>query len=179
MLAQASLETNSNSPNMILLDVQTGQTEAIAKTITDENLPVLDDIPIVTMRVQNIAGKSVNAIKQDTSSKVKQWILNHEFRVTYRDSLIASESLEQGKWTSEITQTELIPISISDNFADDAKVNLGDKLSFNVQGVLLNTFVGSIRTVDWSRMQMNFSIVFQRRIGRCTPVSCNYYQCPK
>jgi len=169
LLAQASLETNSNSPNMILLDVQTGQTEAIAKTITDENLPVLDDIPIVTMRVQNIAGKSVNAIKQDTSSKVKQWILNHEFRVTYRDSLIASESLEQGKWTSEITQTELIPISISDNFADDAKVNLGDKLSFNVQGVLLNTFVGSIRTVDWSRMQMNFSIVFPKGVLEDAP----------
>jgi putative ABC transport system permease protein len=169
LLAQASLETNSNSLNMILLDVQTDQKEAIAKTITGNNLPVLDDIPIVTMRVQSIAGKPVNAIRKDTASSVNGWILDHEFRVTYRDSLIASEILEQGKWTSGVEKTDLVPISISDNFAKDANVKVGDKISFNVQGVLLNTVVGSIRTVDWSRMQLNFSIVFPKGVLEDAP----------
>ena len=31
---------------------------------------------------------------------------------------------------------------------------------FNVQGVLMETVVGSIRKVDWSSMQVNFSILF-------------------
>jgi len=169
LLAQASLETNSNSPNMILLDVQTEQKEAITKTISENNLPVLDDIPIVTMRVQSLAGIPVNAIRKDTASRVNGWILNHEFRVTYRDSLIASEILEQGKWTTEVEKTDLVPISISDNFAKDANVKVGDKVSFNVQGVLLNTVVGSIRTVDWSRMQLNFSIVFPKGVLEDAP----------
>ncbi len=169
LLAQASLETNSNSLNMILLDVQTEQKEAIAKTITENNLPVLDDIPIVTMRVQSLAGLPVNAIRKDTASSVNGWILDHEFRVTYRDSLIASETLQQGKWTAEIKKTDLVPISISDNFAKDANVKVGDKISFNVQGVLLNTVVGSVRTVDWSRMQLNFSIVFPKGVLEDAP----------
>jgi len=169
LLAQASLETNSNSLNMILLDVQTEQKEAITKTITGNNLPVLDDIPIVTMRVQSLAGIPVNAIRKDTSSSVNGWILDHEFRVTYRDSLIASETLEQGKWTTEVGKTDLVPISISDNFAKDANVKVGDKISFNVQGVLLNTVVGSVRTVDWSRMQLNFSIVFPKGVLEDAP----------
>ncbi|MBK5193044.1 MAG: ABC transporter permease [Flavobacteriaceae bacterium] len=169
LLDQASLETNSNSPNMILLDVQTEQKEAIAKSITENNLPVLDDIPIVTMRVQSLAGIPVNAIRKDTASRVNGWILDHEFRVTYRDSLIASEILEQGKWTTEVEKTDLVPISISDNFAKDADVKVGDKISFNVQGVLLNTVVGSIRTVDWSRMQLNFSIVFPKGVLEDAP----------
>ena len=169
LLAQASLETNSNSLNMILLDVQTDQKEAISKTITGNNLPVLDDIPIVTMRVQSLAGVPVNAIRKDTASSVNGWILDHEFRVTYRDSLIASETLEQGKWTTEVKKTDLVPISISDNFAKDANVKLGDKISFNVQGVLLNTVVGSVRTVDWSRMQLNFSIVFPKGVLEDAP----------
>src|SRR5690606_38331992 len=38
----------------------------------------------------------------------------------------------------------------------------GDQVTFNVQGVLLNTVIGSIRRVDWSRMQMNFSVVFPK-----------------
>ena len=160
LLAQASIEGQSSSPNIILLDVQTEQKDAVINSISDQDLPLLDDIPIVTMRVNSINGKLVNEIRQDSTSKINRWILNHEFRTTYRDSLVASETLQEGKWTSSVTSTALIPISISDNFAEDAKVKIGDLIIFNVQGVLLNTVVGSIRTVDWSRMQPNFTIVF-------------------
>jgi len=169
LLAQASIESQANSPNMILLDVQSDQQEAVAKTIRTNDLPVLDNIPIVTMRVQNIAGKPVNEIRKDTTSQINGWILNHEFRVTYRDSLIASESIESGEWTAEAGDINPVPISISNNFAEDAKVGVGDKLVFNVQGVLLNTVVGSVRTVDWSRMQLNFSLVFPKGVLEDAP----------
>ncbi|HEY9185415.1 MAG TPA: FtsX-like permease family protein [Salegentibacter sp.] len=160
LLAQASLEAEADSPNMILLDVQSEQQEAVAGTITDNKAPLLDNIPIVTMRVQRIKGKSVNEIRQDTTSEVNRWVLNHEFRTTYRDSLISSEFIEQGEWKPATDHQGDIPISVSNNFAEDAKVGLGDQVTFNVQGVLLNTRVGSVRNVDWSRMQPNFSIVF-------------------
>lgn len=160
LLDQATLESSDESPNMILLDVQSEQKDAVASTIRNNDLVVINDIPIITMRVQSIKGRNVNEIKSDTTAGINRWVLNHEFRVTYRDSLMASETLEKGEWISQITENELVPISISDNFAEDAKVGIGDRLTFNVQGVLLNTIVGSIRTVDWSRMQMNFSIVF-------------------
>ncbi|QYA27211.1 FtsX-like permease family protein [Gramella sp. MT6] len=160
LLAQASLDEQANSPNMILLDVQTDQQEKVAQTINSQQLPVLENIPIVSMRVESIKGRSVNEIRDDTTSRVNGWILDHEFRTTYRDSLIDSEVLEQGEFIGEKPQSEIIPISVSNNFAEDAKVSVGDKVNFNVQGVLLNTVVGSIRAVDWSRMQLNFSIVF-------------------
>jgi len=160
LLAQASLEEQTKNPNMILLDVQTGQQEAIAKTITSKNLKVIENIPIVTMQVENLKGRSVNEIREDSTSNVNGWILQHEFRTTYRDSLISSEELEQGEWVRTNPEDGTIPISVSNNFAEDAKVAIGDKIDFNVQGVLLNTVVKSIRTVDWSRMQLNFSVVF-------------------
>jgi putative ABC transport system permease protein len=164
LLDQASIESNANSPNMILLDVQAGQELAVANTIEKSDMPVLDDIPIITMRVESIKGVMANDIRKDTTSTINQWVLNHEFRVTYRDSLIASETMEAGEWTREVTSKDLVPISVSDNFAEDAKVQVGDDLTFNVQGVLLNTVIGSIRTVDWSRMQLNFSIVFPKGV---------------
>lgn len=160
LLAQASLEEQSNSPNLILLDVQTEQNEAVVQSIVQNDLPILDDIPIVTMRITSINGRLINEIRQDSTSTVSRWVLNHEFRATYRDSLTASETLKEGKWTPSVASTALIPISVSDNFAQDAKVKIGDLIIFNVQGVLLNTMVGSIRSVDWSRMQPNFTIVF-------------------
>lgn len=162
--AQATLDDQSESPNIILLDIQNDQKEEVANTIKSQQLSLVNSVPIVTMRVNSINGVPANTIKKDTTSQIQRWILNHEFRVTYRDSLMASEKLQEGKWTPQFTGNDSIPISVSNNFARDAKVGLGDKISFNVQGVLLNTFVGSIRTVDWSRMQMNFTVVFPKGV---------------
>ena len=169
LLAQAQVENRSDSPNMILLDVQNEQQLQVANTITSQQLQVLSDIPIVTMRVQSIEGRTTNELRNDSTSQVSRWVLQHEFRVTYRDSLLSSESLEEGEWISQVSQSGTVPISIDTNFAEDAKVGVGDELSFNVQGVMLNTVVASIRSVDWSRMQMNFSIVFPKGVLEAAP----------
>lgn len=169
LLAQTNMENRSDSPNMIFLDVQTDQSNAVTATINKNDLTVLDDIPIVTMRIQDLKGKSVNEIRKDTTSKVRRWILNHEFRVTYRDSMTASESLESGSWVKKAEAGKEIPISVSENFARDALVSLGDKIVFNVQGVVMDAKVNSIRAVDWSRMQPNFTIVFPKGILENAP----------
>lgn len=160
LVAKTSLETSLKTPNLILMDVQTNQTIDAARSITEHGLPVIDNFPIVTMRIQSIKGRSVNDIRQDTVRTVNRWILNHEFRTTYRDSLAESESLASGVWNPEFKQGEPVPISLSDNVARDARVVEGDTMVFNVQGVLMETVVANTRAVDWGRMQMNFSVVF-------------------
>ena len=169
LLSQAALDKQKDSPNMILLDVQSDQREAVTSTVLGDNLSIIEDIPIITMRVQGIDGRSAVSLKNDKSSKVGRWVLNHEFRVTYRDSLIASESLMAGSWDGNYNGNGTVPISVSDNFANDAKVKVGDQVTFNVQGKSLKTEVASIRLVDWSRMQLNFSIVFPKGVLEKAP----------
>ncbi|APG59324.1 ABC transporter permease [Christiangramia salexigens] len=169
LLAQASIDDQGNNPNLILLDVQSQQTDSVALSISNNDLKVLEDIPIVTMRVNSIKGVPVNEIRKDTTSEINTWVLNHEFRTTYRDSIISSEIIEEGVWTSQTDGNGIIPISVSSNFAEDAQVEIGDIINFNVQGVLLETKIGSIRAVDWSRMQLNFSIVFPAGILEDAP----------
>ncbi|NNE02344.1 MAG: FtsX-like permease family protein [Eudoraea sp.] len=164
LLNKVSIEGNDSSPNIILLDVQTEQVAAVTETILPNKVPLIDDIPIITMRVHSIKGTSVNAIRNDTTSNVGRWVLNHEFRVTYRDSLIASETIKEGTWTGNYDTRDLVPISIAENFAFDAKVKVGDKVTFNVQGVLIETIIGSIRAVDWGRLQLNFSVLFPKGV---------------
>ncbi|MEP3373744.1 MAG: FtsX-like permease family protein [Maribacter dokdonensis] len=161
LLAKTTFEANAESPNLILFDVQTEQRNDVENTITPKGLPVIDNIPIVTMRMERIKDRDVNAIRLDTTTRVNKWILNHEFRTTYRDSMIGSEKLLEGEWLPSVPpKTEVIPISLADNVANDALVKLGDTLLFNVQGKMMTTVVGNIRQVDWARMQLNFSIVF-------------------
>ncbi|MFT6879372.1 MAG: putative ABC transport system permease protein [Arcticibacterium sp.] len=160
LLSKTSVEANAKNPNVLLLDVQANQREALVEIIRPRGLEVLDNIPIVTMRLQNIKGIPVKQMHLDTNSTVKQWILHHEFRTTYRDTLIGSESIAEGKWPIKWKGAGPVAISLSDNVAYDAQVALGDTMVFNVQGVLMETVVGNIRAVDWGRAQLNFSVLF-------------------
>ena len=160
LLEKTAIENTSDSANIILMDVQTGQKEALINTILPKGLDVIDNIPIVTMRMHRIKGELVNDIRKDSTSKMNRWILNREFRTTYRESLIATESLLEGTYTNKVTKGEPISISIADNIARDADLKIGDQVVFNIQGVLMETTIGSIRKVDWGSMQLNFSIVF-------------------
>ena len=170
LLAKATLEANMKNPNIILLDIQSNQKKEVTETIVPKGLPIIDNIPIITMRMHSIKGVPVNDLRLDTTGLIKKrWILNHEFRVTYRDSLIASEKLISGDFSDEVPENGPIPISLSDNIASDAQVVLGDTIVFNVQGVLMETTVGSIRQVDWGRMQLNFSVVFPEGILEDAP----------
>jgi putative ABC transport system permease protein len=164
LLAKTAIQGNGENANIIMLDVQPAQQQEVANTVTTKGLDVIDNMSLVTMRMHSIKGRLINEIRKDTTSKVHRWILNHEFRTTYRDSLIASETVTEGEWTPEVKKGEDVIISISDDLAESAKVTIGDKIVFNVQGVLMETTVGSIRQVDWARMQMNFSVVFPKGV---------------
>lgn len=169
LLAKTEVGVTSKNANVIILDVQQAQRDAVAQTIIEKGLPVLDDIPLVTMRIHSLKGTLVNELRQDTTRQVRGWLLNHEFRTTYRDTLIASEELIEGEWTQQLSAGAPVVISISDNLAEDAKVTVGDAIVFNVQGVLMETTVGSIRKVDWAQMQLNFTIVFPKGVLEDAP----------
>ena len=169
LLAQANLEDQRPTANLILLDVQSEQQKEVSKTLRDNAFPVMDNIPIVTMRLAAIKDRSVQDLRNDSISTINRWILSHEFRVTYRDSLIASETLKEGEWFATYSGDSPVPISLSDNVARDAQVTIGDRLLFNVQGVLMETVVANVREVDWGRLQLNFSVVFPEGVLEQAP----------
>jgi putative ABC transport system permease protein len=169
LLAKTSIENTSRNANIILMDVQTNQKAAAINTIKSKNLDLIDNIPIVTMRAHSIQGKLVNEIRKDTARTVRRWILNHEFRVTYRDSLMASEEIVAGTYSRKRVEGEPIYISISEGMAQDSGLKIGDEIVFNVQGLLMKTTIGSFRKVDWGRMQVNFLVVFPKGVLENAP----------
>lgn len=160
LLAKTSLENKKNDANIILMDVQSKQEKALLNNFKSKGLEVIDNIPIITMRMHSIRGKTVNEIRKDTTIKMRKWMLNREFRVTYRNKLTETEEIVKGEWIGNAEIGSIVPISISESIARDANLKLGDKLSFNIQGVIMDTQVSSIRRVDWGSMQVNFLVLF-------------------
>ncbi len=169
LLDKAAIGQTSASANLITLDVQPDQVGEVVNTFEANKLPVMDNIPLVTMRMHSIKNKLVNELRADSTAQIKGWLLNHEFRTTYRSELVASEEIVAGEWVALQKAGETIPISISDNLAEDANVTVGDAIVFNVQGVLMETVVKSIRKVDWTNLQPNFTIVFPKGVLENAP----------
>lgn len=160
LLDKAALGQTAESANLITLDVQPDQVAEVVNTFKANNLNVIDNIPLVTMRMHSIKNELVNTLRIDSTTQIKSWLLNHEFRTTYRSKLVASEEIVAGEWVASHKADETVQVSISENLAEDANVTIGDAIVFNVQGVLMETVVKSIRKVDWTNLQPNFTIVF-------------------
>ncbi len=145
----------------MLFDIQPYQKDGIIEMAGEYNLPVQQVVPIVTTRIKSVRGRDVSEIQEDTAKIERNWALTREYRVTYRDSLISSEEIVQGEFLyDEVVDGDSILISVSDGMKDGLKLNLKDEIIFDVQGVPVTTYVGSIRKVDWQRIQTNFMVVF-------------------
>lgn len=169
LIGSTTVQNGSNTPNILLLDIQKNQIDAVAKTVTAFKQPIIDEIPVIAMKVHSINNIKTSVLKVDSTNGIKDWVLDGIFRSSYRDSLIRSESILEGKWQGVSNKAEVVPISIGDGFRKDGKLQLGDLITFNIQGVLLDCKVASIRNIEWSSMQMNFSVIFPQGVMEDAP----------
>ena len=161
LLGQLRVVGGGDRPNLMLFDIQDDQVGPLTKLLQETGAPVRQHAPIVTMRVSSIKGRAVTEILKDKQSHVPAWTLRREYRSTFRGELSNTEKVAAGKFTGQVAAgTEPVPVSIEEGLARDLQVKLGDEIVFDVQGVTVKATVGSLRQVDWRRMQPNFFIVF-------------------
>jgi putative ABC transport system permease protein len=133
-----------NQPNMILYGIERSQKDSLAAITRQYNMPVIQQVPIVTMRIEGWKGHTK-----------AEWLAD-----TFRDTLDVAEHLVKGEFTGNIEPGDSILISLSDEFAEALDVGIGDEVVFNVQGTLLKTYVGSLRKIEFNTMMTRFFIVF-------------------
>jgi len=151
-----NIQQSEESPNLYLIDVQPDQVAGVEAVLEAKELPVMESVPMVTMRVQ-----SINGVEVGEATGVPRWVARREFRSTYRDSLNLTETLIAGELASERADPNgIVELSLEEKIAKDLKVGIGDEITMDVQGILIRTKVTSIRRVDWSRFNLNFFMVF-------------------
>jgi len=171
LLTQLIVSSGKNQPNAVLFDIQTSQVEPLTNLVRSLNLPVLDESPIVTMRLSSVKGRSVDSLLAGQSGNDHQWVFRREYRSTFTDHLRDGESITAGQWISSVAadSTNPVPISLEQGIAGDLHVGLGDELVFDLQGVPVTTRVASLREVEWRRIQPNFFVVFPRGVLEGAP----------
>ena len=159
LLGRVQVAGQGRQANLVLFDIQPAQRAGVERLLKAQRLPVLQQVPIVTMRLTAINRRPVSAIKKDTANGIPSWALTREYRVTYRDSLNSSEKLTSG--TRPTLGPDGLPrISVEAGYLARVKLRLGDTLDFNVQGAPLRAVVGGTREIDRARVQPSFLVVF-------------------
>lgn len=173
LLSQIQIAGGDGRPNTVLFDVQPEQLEGVTGIVEEEGLPVFEEVPIVTMRLAAVNGRTVDEMREDSTTETS-WAHRREYRSTYRDVLNDAETVVEGAFDGAVPEASellpapevaapgrVVPVSIEEELArEELGVGLGDTLVFDVQGVPVTTEITSIREVDWQRFSTNFFVVF-------------------
>ncbi len=169
LMEQLDFATRDDAPNLILFDIQPDQNTGVNNILEDNGAPILQNVPMVTMRIDSINGISADSIARDSTREVRGWALRREYRSTYRDSLMNSETLVEGEFIGEAPAEGPAPVAPAREITEDLNIGLGDTLTFDVQGVAVKTYVSGIRKVDFQRVQPNFFMLFPTGVLEAAP----------
>jgi putative ABC transport system permease protein len=148
-------------PNLIFFDIQDDQIGPLEATAAAAGSPVAERAPIVTMKIASVRGKSVEDLMHEKDARVAGWALRREYRSTFRSEISVTEKVVEGHFTGHAAPGGgPAPISVEEGLARDMRLRVGDEVDWDVQGLPVRSVVGSIRAVEWRRMEPNFFVVF-------------------
>lgn len=160
-------------PNLVLFDLQPDQRPAIQEMLSSAGLRSPAPVPIVPMRLQSVNGRPVAAMLGDSAAGDDgprgAWAFRREYRSTYRDTLVSSERIVEGKWWEG--RGGRGEISVESGVAKELGIGVGDSIVWDVQGLPVHTRVTSLRDVDWVRFEPNFFVVFAPGLLETAPQS--------
>jgi putative ABC transport system permease protein len=169
LLARFAAVTQASRGNLLFFDVQGDQRAGIDSVILAHAQAIVEETPIVTMRISAIDG--VPATRRDSGATAEKapprmargrrpWAVRHEYRSTYRDTLVATERIVAGRWVPPHAGDSIPGVSLEISVAKDLGVGVGSRITWDVQGVPIETRVTSLREVNWARFEPNFFAVF-------------------
>lgn len=169
MLSQVEFANQESQSNTILFDIQSYQRDGVLALMKDNDLKINQVVPMVTCRLSELKNKSVEELQKDSTDDIPEWALTREYRVTYRDSLSGSEELMKGELQKKNSGRDSVGVTISDSMSESLKLDVGDTLMFDVQGILMKARINGIRKVDWPKNPPNFVFVFPSSILENAP----------
>ncbi len=170
LLGTINFGNQEGLPNLALYDIQYDQNEGVNSIIKENDLKVLQNVPIVTMRLQSKNDTTVSEFLADTNRRARRWALTREYRSTYRDSLVSTEKVDSGTFVGTFSGFDKpVPISVSSDLMEDLNASLNDTIVWDVQGIPITSYIASTRIVEWETPQPNFFVVFPSGVLESAP----------
>jgi putative ABC transport system permease protein len=146
--------TPADAPNRFVINVMPEQSESFQQTLKQAGVKNYDWYPMIRGRLVAINNTDVK-LDNFADERAKR-MLDREFNLSNSTALPAHNIITTGAWTPGETDG----VSIEESVAKTLNLTMGDKLRFDVGGMLIDSKVSSVRKVDWGSMRANFYVMF-------------------
>jgi len=159
----------SKLPSFFLIDIQPEQLSELQKHLEQEGTPLSSVSPMIRSRFTHVNGemmvpKAGSNTLTDRQIKRRRRFVNWGGNLSYREKLSASERIVEGRpFTAKYDPEsgDLPEISLGAHLAGDLGLNIGDVLTFDIQGIPIEGKIVNFRRIRWNSFQPNFYIQFQ------------------
>jgi putative ABC transport system permease protein len=161
-LVQASLsreiETTvaEGAPSYFFIDIQPGQLDGFAALVRTTPQARFSEVPMLRGRITRINGVPV---EEAAVAPEAQWALRSDRGLTYSADVPPGSEVVAGHWWAADYQGPPL-ISFDAELARGMGLKLGDTLTVNVLGREMTATIANLRRIDWTRLGINFAIVF-------------------
>ena len=146
--------TPVNAPDRFVINVQPDQTEAFQKSLQQTGVQNYDWYPMIRGRLVAINGKTVSP--EDYSEERAKRLVDREFNLSSRAAKPEHNAVVQGAWQDN----EKDAVSVEVGIAQTLGLKMGDRLQFDIGGVMSEGRITSLRKVDWGSMRANFFVIY-------------------
>jgi len=160
-LVQASLsdeiETSiaEGAPAYFFLDIQPAQLDGFEGLVRAIPGSRLTQVPMLRGR-----SRSSTAFRRRCAGRADaRWALRSDRGLTYMATLPAGSQIVSGDWWPADYHGPPL-ISFDAALAKGMGLKIGDTLTVNVLGREITATIASLRRIDWTRLGVNFAIVF-------------------
>ncbi len=164
LAAEIDLRLPERAPSLFFIDLQPDQRPAFEALIDGTGgARLLQIAPVIRGRVVRINGVPV------ARTGIQHWTLREDRNLSYTAALPAGTELVAGTpWPADYAGPPLI--SVEDEVAAAYGVGVGDRLSFNVLGRVIEARIANLRAeIDWGRARLDFVFLFSPGVLEAAP----------
>lgn len=153
LVASWRAATPADAPNRFVINIQPDQVEPFQAALRQAGVANFDWYPMTRGRLVSVNGKTVRP--QDYPEERAQRLAEREFNLSFAAQSPAYNPVVSGRYQSN----EPDAFSVEEGLARTLGLKLGDRLGFDMAGVVQEGRVTSLRKVDWSSMRVNFFVM--------------------
>jgi putative ABC transport system permease protein len=159
---QIDHEQQRQAPSFFFLDVQPDQLGPFVRLVENATGAPPALTPVVRGRLAEIDGERLTrAVVDRRKGRGEEgvWYFTREYVLTWAAAPPAGNVLTRGRWWTAAEASTGVRASLEEVAARHLGVDVGSRVTFDVQGVAVEAEVTSLRRVDWQSLSTNFFVV--------------------
>jgi putative ABC transport system permease protein len=153
---QIEQQLPAEAPAFFFIDIQPAQLSGFKAIVHDIPSARTEEVPMMRGRITRLNDVPV---EQASVAPEARWALRSDRGLTYAASLPQGSELAAGAWwPPDYAGPPLISFDAA--LAHGMGLKIGDTLTVNLLGREITARIANLRTIDWRRLGINFTIVF-------------------